>query len=177
MGWWHACLPASGQRLLDATVVTICRQKLRVAWTCHIHNCPHDIVSFREVWNTTVSLIKIVWYATPCHSHLLRVLYTNMYFSSYNLEINSNNRGCCNSYLGITDTCHYDVIKWKHFPRHRPFVRGIHRSQGLLQTWINLNPAWISNHMLGKVWDEITYEVWEWISNFITDVITFPCWH
>ena len=50
-------------------------------------------------------------------------------------------------------------------------------------------PAWISNHMLSKVWDEITYpfpnfngctvEVWEWISNcispFIMDVITHPC--
>ena len=24
--------------------------------------------------------------------------------------------------------CHDDVIKWKHFPRYRPFVRGIHRS-------------------------------------------------
>ena len=25
-------------------------------------------------------------------------------------------------------TTHDDVIKWKHFPRYRPFVRGIHRS-------------------------------------------------
>ena len=25
---------------------------------------------------------------------------------------------------------HYDVIKWKHFPRYWPFVRGIHRGQG-----------------------------------------------
>ena len=24
--------------------------------------------------------------------------------------------------------CHDDVIKWKHFPRYLPFVRGIHRS-------------------------------------------------
>ena len=24
--------------------------------------------------------------------------------------------------------CHDDVIKWKHFPRYWPFVRGIHRS-------------------------------------------------
>ena len=26
------------------------------------------------------------------------------------------------------ETFHDDVIKWKHFPRHWPFVRGIHRS-------------------------------------------------
>ena len=44
--------------------------------------------------------------------------------------------------------------------------------------------------MTYKVWDEITYpfpnfkgttfEVWEWISNFIlhfmVDMITYPCW-
>ena len=48
----------------------------------------------------------------------------------------------------------------------------------------------ISNHMLSKVWDKITYpfpnlngstvEVWEWLSNwiphYIMDVITYPCW-
>ena len=42
----------------------------------------------------------------------------------------------------------------------------------LLLTWINFNPAWISNHMHYTVWSEITYpfantiEVWECISNF-----------
>ena len=29
---------------------------------------------------------------------------------------------------GWTQHYHDDVIKWKHFPRHWPFVRGIHRS-------------------------------------------------
>ena len=28
----------------------------------------------------------------------------------------------------IAALCHDDVIKWKHFPRYWPFVRGIHRS-------------------------------------------------
>ena len=52
---------------------------------------------------------------------------------------------------------HDDVIKWKHFPRYWPFVRGIHRSpvnsphkgQGrgalmlsLIGTWIN---GWVNN--------------------------------
>ena len=51
-------------------------------------------------------------------------------------------------------------------------------------------PAWLSNHMLSKVWDEVTYpfpnfngctvEVLEMISyfipHFIKDVITYPCW-
>ena len=29
---------------------------------------------------------------------------------------------------GILGTSHDDVIKWTHFPRYWPFVRGIHRS-------------------------------------------------
>ena len=53
-----------------------------------------------------------------------------------------------------------------------------------------LIPAWVSNHMHSKVWNEITYpflnfngctvEVLEWISDFILhfimDVITYPYW-
>ena len=31
-------------------------------------------------------------------------------------------------HMYYTITCHGDVIKWKHFPRYWPFVRGIHRS-------------------------------------------------
>ena len=59
----------------------------------------------------------------------------------------------------------------------------------ILLTWINFNPASISLHILSKVWDEIihpfpnvngcTFEVWEWISNFIphliVDVNIYPC--
>ena len=50
--------------------------------------------------------------------------------------------------------------------------------------------AWKNNHMLNKVWDEITYpflnvngsavEICEWKSNsrthYIMDVFTHPCW-
>ena len=32
------------------------------------------------------------------------------------------------SNVGWLDVYHDDVIKWKHFPRYWPFVRGIHRS-------------------------------------------------
>ena len=53
--------------------------------------------------------------------------------------------------------CHDDVIKWKHFPRYWPFVRGIHRSPvnsphkgqwrgalmlSLIRAWLN---AWVNN--------------------------------
>ena len=54
---------------------------------------------------------------------------------------------------------------------------------------LTLNRAWISNHMLSKMCDDIIYpvpnfngstvEVWKWTSNSIPhttmDVITYPC--
>ena len=66
------------------------------------------------------------------------------------------------------------------------------RIMSTISLWMRIMqiPAWISNHMPSKVWDEIinpfpnfngcTVEVWEWISNFtphfIMDLITYPCW-
>ena len=37
---------------------------------------------------------------------------------------------CCIACASVTNVLakHDDVIKWKHFPRYWPFVRGIHRS-------------------------------------------------
>ena len=58
---------------------------------------------------------------------------------------------------------HDDVIKWKHFPRHWPFVRGIHRSPvnsphkgqwrgaltfSLICVWIN---GWVNNRDAGDL--------------------------
>ena len=58
---------------------------------------------------------------------------------------------------------HDDVIKWKHFPRYWPFVRGIHRSPvnsphkgqwrgalmfSLICVWIN---GWVSNREAGDL--------------------------
>ena len=47
---------------------------------------------------------------------------------------------------------HDDVIKWKHFPRYWPFVRGIHRSAQRPVTRIfdvffdlHLNKSWVNN--------------------------------
>ena len=58
---------------------------------------------------------------------------------------------------------HDDVIKWKHYPRYWPFVRGIHRSPvnslhksqrhrafmfSLICTWIN---GWVNNGEAGDL--------------------------
>ena len=67
---------------------------------------------------------------------------------------------------------------------------GLNQLRPLLLNSLTLIPTWMSNHMPGRVWGEITYpfpnfngctvEVWEWISNFIPhfimNVITVSCW-
>ena len=62
-----------------------------------------------------------------------------------------------------SNTNHDDVIKWKHFPRYWPFVRGIHRSPvnsphkgqwrgalmfSLICAWIN---GWVHNRKAGDM--------------------------
>ena len=74
-------------------------------------------------------------------------------------------------------TSHDDVIKWKHFPRCSPFVRGIHRSPvnsprkgqwrgalmcSLICAWIN---AWINNCRAGDLRRHHTHY----------DVTVMPC--
>ena len=74
---------------------------------------------------------------------------------------------------------HDDVIKWKYFPRYRPFVRGIHRSPAnsphkgqwrgalifsLICVWIN---GWVNN---GEAGDLRRYRVHY-------DVSVMPTWY
>ena len=64
---------------------------------------------------------------------------------------------------GLMHCTHDDVIKWKHFPRNWPFVRGIHRSPvnsprkgqwrralmfSLIGIWIN---DWVNNREAGDL--------------------------
>ena len=66
------------------------------------------------------------------------------------------------SWIFLIDV-HDDVIKWKHFPRYWPFVRGIHRSAvnslhkgqwraalmlSLICAWIS---GWVNNHVAGDL--------------------------
>ena len=58
-----------------------------------------------------------------------------MYFFGYafgHLCIIMTSRGCPG--VKITTSTHDDVIKWKHFPRYWPFVRGVHRSRWIHRT-------------------------------------------
>ena len=67
------------------------------------------------------------------------------------------------NHVTATMLVHDDVIKWKHFPRNWPFVRGIHRSPvnfphkgqwrgalmfSLIYAWIN---DWVNNREAGDL--------------------------
>ena len=77
-----------------------------------------------------------------------------------------DNRPTCRGLKQISHTTDIgldDVIKWKHFPRYWPFVRGIHRWPvdlphkgqwrgalmfSLICAWIN---GWVNNHETGDL--------------------------
>ena len=69
----------------------------------------------------------------------------------------------CYLVVSYSNEIHDDVIKWKHFPRYWPFVRGIHRSPvnsphkgqwrgtlmfSLICVWIN---DWVNNRKTGDL--------------------------
>ena len=60
------------------------------------------------------------------------------------------------SYVFETELCSLQWTARKRESEYNP-VRMDIRLWPLLLTWFNCNPNMISNHMLGKVWNEITY--------------------
>ena len=94
-------------------------------------------------------------------------LYTILRFCRYAMTIIWTNAGFCprrtnNSRISSKCILEHDVvIKWKHFPRNWPFLRGIHRSPvnspdkgqwcgalmfSLICVWIN---GWVNNRKAG----------------------------
>ena len=88
------------------------------------------------------------------------------------------------AYKWVTNSSvYYDVIKWKHFPRYRPFVRGIHRSPvnsphkgqwrrdlkfSLICSWLN---GWVNNREVGDLRrHRARYDVQQWLR-----VISISC--
>ena len=83
-------------------------------------------------------------------------------------------------------TLYDDVIKWKHFPRYWPFVRGIHRSPvnsshkgqwraalmfSLICAWIN---GWVNNNEAGDLRrHRAHYDVI--VMQFVLSISLLPC--
>ena len=98
------------------------------------------------------------------------LLTTSIYFLSFqSVRVNSCNRSTeTKAHLAVS---HDEVIKWKHFPRYWPFVRGIHRSPvnfphkyqwrgalmlSLICAWIN---SWVNNRGAGDLSHRAHYDV------------------
>ena len=145
---------------------TISSQKHFVFERCDSSNV---IITGRDV--SFIFTSKRYWWFW-CNNHVIRMLYVG----------------------GVKQTW-MKCISGAPFTNH--CLTGIN---GMLEQWhlkpfyihgLNLIPAYISNYMPNKMWDEITYlfpnfsgvtiEGWEWISNFIPHfimgVITYPCWY
>ena len=63
-------------------------------------------------WNIIVTIVIKNWTA----------------ISSFISDLHTKLRRISGSVSGLATDPHDDVIKWKHFPRYWPFLRGIHRS-------------------------------------------------
>ena len=75
-------------------------------WPCH---------AYRRV----AYFVGAVMYRTPWK------LVSCVYWSTMSVHLAD---GASVQWKNTENICHDDVIKWKHFPRFWPFVRGIHRS-------------------------------------------------
>ena len=85
---------------------------LRFHWNC----IPKDRI------NNILALFQIMAWRQPGGKPLSELMMVSLLTHIYGVTRHQ----WANNYHGLTS--HDDVIKWKHFPRYWPFVRGIHRS-------------------------------------------------
>ena len=116
-------------------------------------------VPLRLIYNTS-ALVRIMALCPRCCIACRMVWYPNLFLAQ-----------------------HDDVMKWKHFPRYWPFVRGIHRSPvnsphkghwrgalmfSLICVWIN---GWVNNRETGDLrrhrahYDVIVMKCAQWCSS------------
>ena len=84
------------------------------------------------------------------YGYLINVDLQSFAFWNVSVHIHGLVQERCNVFLGLTDQYHEITISWDH-------DTGSNNLWPILLTWINFNPSMNSNHMLSKVWDEITY--------------------
>ena len=133
------------------------RINLILAWTSNYiyhkdeNSYPFPDFNFIELWDWISNIIP------HFTGHVITYLY--MLVLKLFRRIKRGSRLQSISWLFMHD----DFIKWKHFPRYRPFVRGIHRPPvnsphkgqwrgalmfSLIYTWIN---GWVNNGEAGDL--------------------------
>ena len=126
--------PHGGIRLLIHALDTYCMlwSVMMIFWYSKAHTLTSWCVRLQHHLHPTAGEQLRITYTVPTHIHQTNgalspsglckcspsaLRFTHVYHGDLLLKwINFN-------------PCHDDVIKWKHFPRYWPFVRGIHRSR------------------------------------------------
>ena len=101
------------------TFISGCETHDGFMWPNVLHNICKQSIDF-ITWKTQEYSILISYAPTKWMTHR----------QSSNKQTNLSKLCHDRMQIGINQmfSCHDDVIKWKHFPRNWPFVRGIHRS-------------------------------------------------
>ena len=131
--------------------------KLRSAWSLRQNQL--CIITQSQLWNKQNCLFLVLFKFSLAILPFLDMIQWNLCQVQ---ERNSIFHRCVTQCCGESPAKFYDVvIKWKHFPRYWPFVRGIHRSPvisphkgqwrgalmfSLICAWIN---ARVNNHGAG----------------------------
>ena len=115
----------------------------------------HSIIQI-DFWRMLVSCLL--------NNHILVIRYCELNGNTYLQIVEPQHRHVLGTW-SYKYASHDDVIKWKHFPRYWPFVRGIHRSPvnsphkgqwrgrgtlilSLICVWIN---GWVNNREAGDL--------------------------
>ena len=118
-----------------------------------------------ETFNRLFKPIEIssVWLAPVADYNVDKIKKNDIISYYQTLDVISKYLTCSHGMTTYTKKLHDDVIKWKHFPRYWPFVRGIHRSPvnsphkgqwrgalmfSLICVWIN---DWVNNREAGDL--------------------------
>ena len=114
-----------------------------------------------SLFHAAISLLN--WYKMACMANILHRLICVKFMSMFSMHVQSGTHRHFHWRIIAVLTQHNDVIKWKHFPRYWPFVRGIHRSPvnsphkgqwrgalmfSLICVWIN---GWVNNREAGDL--------------------------
>ena len=93
---------------------------------CHLQTKNFNSLSFVKMLYFNSNCTKLC--SNECHPQYKRALIEMMTCHQTGYKPLSINQWWPMLPTHICAPCHDDVIKWKHFPRYWPFVRGIHRS-------------------------------------------------
>ena len=87
------------------------------------HHCSHynDVCAMKYIY-----ICRYIWLCCvlSCYGYTMCSLWIRVPIFTYSPQ----------GYPFVTEEIHDDAIKWKHFPRNWPFVRGIHRSRRIPHT-------------------------------------------